>query len=176
VIVHQESRFKAFADLRGATWAYNEPHSHSGYNLTRYYLATLGETGGYFGAVVEAGVHQAALEMVLDGRVDASAIDSTVLEMETALRPEIKGQIRVVATLGPSPIPPLVISRSLPPELRQAIRTVLLQMHTVEEGRAILIKGQIDHFVRVDDRDYDPIREMAREAEQVRLVHSTFRE
>src|SRR5438128_9989962 len=30
VIVHRDSPFRSFADLRGAAWSYNEPHSHSG--------------------------------------------------------------------------------------------------------------------------------------------------
>ena len=43
VIVRRTSRLYTFADLRGATWAYNEPHSHSGHNVVRYHLATLAD-------------------------------------------------------------------------------------------------------------------------------------
>lgn len=60
VVVRRDSAIGAFADLRGASWAYNEPASHSGYCLTRYHLARLGETRGYFSQVVEAGAHQTA--------------------------------------------------------------------------------------------------------------------
>ncbi len=167
VIVRRDSRYSSFGDLRGAYWAYNEPHSHSGYNLTRYHLATLGETSGYFGQVVEAGSHLRALRMVLDGRVDASAIDSTVLELELRSDPQLGGRIRIIESLGPSPIPPWVAAKSVSPDLREAIREVFLQMHNDAEGRAILAEGQMDRFVRVEDRDYDPIREMARQAEKV---------
>ena len=31
VVVRRDSPFRAFADLRGASWCYNEPLSHSGY-------------------------------------------------------------------------------------------------------------------------------------------------
>ena len=40
VIVHRDSPIRTFADLCGRSWAYNDPHSHSGYNLTRHYLLT----------------------------------------------------------------------------------------------------------------------------------------
>ncbi len=40
-------------------------------------------------------------------------------------------------------------------------------MHETAEGRAILERGLIEKMVRVEDRDYDPIREMARIADQV---------
>src|SRR5437879_1589336 len=39
VVVHADSSFRSFEGLRGRTWAYNEPASHSGYNVTRYHLA-----------------------------------------------------------------------------------------------------------------------------------------
>ena len=42
VIVHADSSFRHFEDLRGGTWAYNEPGPHSGYNLVRYHLAMRG--------------------------------------------------------------------------------------------------------------------------------------
>jgi phosphonate transport system substrate-binding protein len=168
VIVHRESRWTTFEDLRGASWAYNEPHSQSGYNVTRYHLATLGETSGYFSRVVEAGSHLRALEMVLARRVDASAIDSTVLELELQRRPDLGDQIRIVEVLGPSPIPPWVVANSVPPDIREAIGRVFLQMHEDPEGQPILAEGQMARFVRVEDRDYDPIREMAQKANQVR--------
>ena len=167
VIVHQDSNYFTFADLRGASWAYNEPHSQSGYNVTRYHLAKLGETGGYFGHVIEAGSHLRAVEMVLKHQVAASAIDSTVLELELAKRPELKEGIRIIETLGPSPIPPWVVVKSLPADMRDAIRKVFWGMHQEREGQAILADGQMARMVRVEDRDYDVIREMARKAEHV---------
>ena len=53
VVVRRESRFKSFADLRGASWTYNEPRSHSGYNVVRHHLSRLGATQGYFGKVTD---------------------------------------------------------------------------------------------------------------------------
>ena len=82
VIVRAECAARQFLDLRGCRWAYNERDSHSGYNITRYTLVRLGETRGFFGRVVEAGYHQTAIRMVVDGQVDAAAIDSQVLAVE----------------------------------------------------------------------------------------------
>jgi phosphonate transport system substrate-binding protein len=169
VIVLRTSQFQSFADLRGASWAYNEPHSHSGYNVVRAHLAILGETAGYFGRVIESGAHQTSLELLLAGAIDATAIDSTVLETELQRHPEIESRIRVVATLGPSPIPPWLVRRSVPQELRMALRTVLLQMHADPRGQALLAEARIARFEQVDDGAYDPIRWMAREAASVTL-------
>ncbi len=80
VVVRRDRPFQTFFDLRGASWAYNEPRSHSGFNAVRAYLAGFGERDNFFGAVVESGAHHASLEMVLSGQIDGAAIDSTVLE------------------------------------------------------------------------------------------------
>jgi len=167
VVVRRDSRYVAFADLRGAAWAYNEPNSQSGYNITRYHLARLGEAGGYFGRVIEAGSHLKAVEMVLAHQVDASAIDSTVLELELEKRPELGNQLRIVDTLGPSPIPPWVATKSVPPDLRDAIRRVFWEMYEDAEGQALLAAGQMARMAPVQDEDYDLIRAMARLAEAV---------
>lgn len=173
VIVRHDSHFFSFMDLRGASWAYNEPNSQSGHNITRYHLATLGETGAFFGKVVESGAHQESLRMVLAGEIDASAIDSTVLETEMLQHPEICERFRVIATLGPSPIPPWVISTNVPIEMRRMIRDIYLGMHKDLYGSLILQEALIKRFVYVDDRDYDPIRHMSQLAEKVVLKSTT---
>jgi phosphonate transport system substrate-binding protein len=167
VIVRRERGYRSFADLRGASWSYNEPHSQSGYNITRYTLARMGARRGYFGKAIQAGSHQASIRMVLDGKVDASAIDSTVLEIENDLDARIGADLRVLTSLGPSPIPPLVILKSVEPGLRAEIRQALSEMHGEGEGRRILTGGKIKRLAIVKDEDYDLIREMAREAETV---------
>lgn len=169
VVVHTDSPIKNLADLRNASWAYNEPGSHSGYNVVRYELAIRGETSGFFGRVIESGAHQISLKMILNREVDASAIDSTVLELELLKDPSLQTLIRIIDTFGPSPIPPWLVSKKLPVELRKTLRELLLQMDRDPEGRALLSSWHMIRFAAVDDRDYDPIREMTRRAETVRL-------
>jgi len=169
VVVRRDSALDAFADLRGASWAYNEPGSHSGYNVVRHPLSQLGFSRGYFGRVVESGSHQASLAMIANGTIDASAIDSTVLEEELRRFPDLESEIRTVATLGPSPMPPWVLHKSVPAALRAAVTRALLDMHDAPEGRAILARWGISHFAAVSDDYYDPIRTMAITAEGVSL-------
>ncbi len=166
VVVRHDHPARALADLRGATWAYNEPSSHSGYVVTRYALARRGEPPGFFGRVIASGAHLQSLELVLDGAIDATAIDSTVLEQELRRRPGLAAQLRVVETLGPSPIPPLVVSRALQPPIRSAIRAAVLSMHLQDSGARVLASAGIKRFVPVTDADYEPIRAMARIANQ----------
>ncbi|HXE72290.1 MAG TPA: PhnD/SsuA/transferrin family substrate-binding protein [Candidatus Nitrosotenuis sp.] len=169
VVVRRDSPFRSFPELRGTVWAYNEPYSHSGYNVLRHHLARLGETEGFFARAVESGSHQRSLEMVLEGSVDSACIDTTVLEWWGARHPGWRQELRSLEVLGPSPMPPAVASRQLEAGLVQALRRALLEMGRSGPARADLLRAGVRAFVPVADSDYDPIRFMARRAARVRL-------
>jgi phosphonate transport system substrate-binding protein len=173
VIVHRDSPFRSFADLRGASWAFNEPLSHSGYGITRYHLVRLGETAGYFGTVIEAGFHEESIRLVAKGEVDASAIDSQVLAVAMRDDPALEESLRIVDALGPSTIQPVAVSKRVPLEQRAAIRDVLLRMHGDEQAREGLAAGLVERFVEVNERSYDDIRMMLDASE--RAGFSTLR-
>ena len=160
VVVHRDSAFQSFADLRGCSWAYNEPESQSGYGITRYWLAKMGETDGFFGRVVESGFHQRSMRMVASGEVDASAIDAQVLTVELAVTPRLAARLRIIDNLGPSTIQPLAAASRLPSQLKRDIQAILTEMHADLTVRACLDRGLIDHFVTVSDADYNDIRAM----------------
>jgi phosphonate transport system substrate-binding protein len=170
VIVHRDSPFQSFADLRGCSWAYNEPESQSGYGITRYWLAKMGETAGYFSWVIEAGYHQEAIRMVCAREVDAAAIDSQVLAVELRDHARLANKLRVIDSLGPSTIQPLAAARHLPASLKYEIQSVLAEMHHDENARANLDRGFVDRFVAVQDSDYDDIRVMLEVCEQANFL------
>ena len=160
VIVHRSSPVRSFADLRGRSWSYNEPLSHSGYGITRYHLLRIGETNGFFGEVIEAGFHEASIRMVANAEVDASAIDSQVLAVALRDDPGLRASLRVIEALGPSTIQPVAVSRRLSSDLRDRIRDVLLEMGDDPSCRDRLDAGLVDRFVAVDSASYDDIRAM----------------
>jgi phosphonate transport system substrate-binding protein len=168
VVVRSDSAIERFEQLEGETWAYNEPRSHSGFNVVCYALARQGRTLGFFGKLVEAGAHQSALRKILSGEAAAAAIDSTVLECELERFPQIAGSIRVIDTLGPSPSPPWIISKRVAPRLRASLRACLAGMSADREGRTILGRWNIAALRPIADAGYDAIREMARVAAPVR--------
>jgi len=117
--------------------------------------------------LIEAGSHERALDLILKGEVDASAIDSTVLETELRIKPLLNEQIRVIDILGPSPIPPLVIHKNVAEETRATLRESVISLHKSESGRKSLSKGAYTRFVAVQNSDYDAIREMEQQANLV---------
>ncbi|SRR5581483_9464174 len=160
VIVRRESRYTSFQDLRGCVWAYNETASHSGYNLVRYSLLQRGLQTDYFRWAVATGSHLQSLQAVIDGRADATAIDSHILDVLRQRQPELMAQFRVIDVFGPSHIPPVVVANALEPSLRQKIGEILLSMYHDAQAAQQLHEGLIARFVAIADNDYDEIRHM----------------
>jgi phosphonate transport system substrate-binding protein len=170
VVVHRDSPFRSFADLRGRSWAFNEPHSQSGYGITRHHLLRRGETGGYFGRVVEAGWHERALRLVCTGAVDAAAIDSHVLTVALRDEPDLEARLRVVEVLGPSTIQPVVAARRLPADLRDGLRRALVDLADEPAAWPYLERALVRRFVPADDSSYDDIRAMLDVAEAAEFL------
>jgi phosphonate transport system substrate-binding protein len=155
VIVRRESPFQTFADLRGASWSFNDPDSHSGYLVTLNRLLDLGETDRFFGRVVDAGWHEVSIELVASGEVDASAVDSHVLAVALRNRSKLRDELRVIDSFGPSPIQPVVARRALDAGLRLELREALVSLSGDGLGQGI-----VERLVPVSDGWYDPIRSM----------------
>jgi phosphonate transport system substrate-binding protein len=145
VVVREDHPARTFADLRGSSWCYNEPNSHSGYLTVLHHLARMEETPAFFGRFDAVGFHTTSLRLVADGTYDASAIDSHLLAVE---RP--KG-LRVIDTIGPSPIQPVVAAAHVDVTTRRAVVDALVSMSAFAEAR-------VAKYVRVDDAHYDHIR------------------
>jgi len=170
VIVRRASPLRAFGDLRGCSWACNEPRSQSGYGITRQRLLEVDGTNGFFGKVVETGWHERSLRQVVAGEVDASAIDSHVLAVALRDEPELAEAIHVIDSLGPSSIQPVVVRRGLPRSLIDELRAVFLALADDFEACRVLQRAFIERFVAVDDSTYDDIRVMLRAAEAARFL------
>jgi phosphonate transport system substrate-binding protein len=173
VIVHRDSPFRSFEDLRGRSWAYNDPDSFSGWLLVRYQLVHMGETEAFFGRLTFSGWHQESIRQVLAGEIDASAIDSQVLGVERLRNPDLASELRVIATLGPSTVPLAVATAGVSEEVRQQVRDALCKLGDHPDSRDVLASGLIRRFTPIDDSAYDDIRQVLAVVDQWRAPSSS---
>jgi phosphonate transport system substrate-binding protein len=101
------------------------------------------------------------MNWVASGRAGAAAIDSVVLDMEFRQRPERARQLRVVASIGPMPMPPVVAAARLDPATHARLVQALTTMHRDPSGQEILEGAGVRRFAPMADDDYDPIRLVA---------------
>jgi len=144
----------SFDDLAGKTFCYNDLGSNSGYNLVRYKLMQSQYPSNFFGKVIQSGSHQRSIQLVVEGIADCAAIDSTVLEQQLRFEPKLANHLRVIESIGPCPMPPIVISQRLA-DHSQKLRSILCQPNT--EVSNLMKQAYIRRYVSVQNEDYAPI-------------------
>lgn len=158
IIVNADSSLQRFDDLVGKTLCYNDPGSNSGYNLLLYRLIQTGHPKHFFGKATQSASHQRSINLVAEGLADCSAIDSTVLEQELRNSPELAQRLRVIESIGPCPIPPIVVAQHLGAAFINCLQLALLQPDI--ELQSAMDKAQIRHYVAVQFEDYAAIAMM----------------
>ncbi len=149
LVVRADSHLRAFSDLRGARWAYNDELSLSGFHSVLRALAERGLQRDFVGEARCAGSHLSALRAVSDGEVDFAAIDSNTLAIQRRTRPELCAAVRVIESLGPHPVQPVVARATLPETTVAALTTSLLQAHEDRALTAVFARNGLSRFVPV---------------------------
>lgn len=157
IIVRSDSSFQSFSDLIGSTVCYNDRGSNSGYYLLRYRLLQEQSTR-FFNQAIQSGSHQRSIRWIIDGKADCAAIDSTVLEQELRLFPELVNQIRILESSDPCPMPPIVAAQQLGDDLIDRIQAVLLQPYA--ELKAAMTRMTVSRYAAVTTQDYDAIAQL----------------
>ncbi len=96
------------ASLGSGRWAYNETFSFSGWVALRHGLRLEHLDPDQLDWVA-TGSHAASLSAVRHGEADLAGIDSMIAE----LAPELLADLVVIASWGPWPTPPVMVSREL---------------------------------------------------------------
>jgi ABC-type phosphate/phosphonate transport system substrate-binding protein len=154
-IVRRGSSIRAFRDLKGGIWAYNDPCSLSGYGGLAGRLSSSETARSYFGRTIRSGSHPASVRLVADGGADAASIDSNVLRILLDRSPALQGEVRILESWGPYPIQPVVVRTGLASALKVALRDSLLRTEADRRTRIELEAFGLKRFVAVGEEDYD---------------------
>lgn len=155
IIVAVNSKFYSFADLKGKSFCYNDPGSNSGYNLVRQRLIKSHYSPSFFGQVMQSGSHQNSLRWIVEGLAECAAIDSTVLEQELRDFPQLSDHLRIIDTVGPCPMPPVVATQRLGSAFLETLQTALCEPD--RELQAVMKRSHIQGYVTVQSQDYQAI-------------------
>ena len=166
IIVRADSPFQTFANLVGSTVCYNDPGSNSGYYLLRYRLLQE-QQPRFFSHARQSGSHQRSIRWIIEGKADCAAIDSTVLEQELRVCPELAQQLRIIESSSPCPMPPIVVAQPLGENMINQIQSALLQPDT--ELKAAMAQMNVKRYATVNTQDYEAIAQL-----YDTVVHSRF--
>jgi phosphonate transport system substrate-binding protein len=168
LIVNAKSPVSTLEELRGKTFAFTDPDSNTGRIVPLHWLSQVNERPDtFFKQTIFTYSHDNSIEAVARGLVDGAAVDGLVWQYVRARDPELTERTKVIRKSDPYGIPPLVSTKGLSKDVKEAVRKNLFQMHEDPEGRKILDQLMIDRFVEPDDRWYDSIRAMLNSGQSV---------
>ena len=163
IFVRKESGFKTLEDLRGKTMAFVDPASSSGYIYPMVMLMQRGLVKGrdpktFFREVVFSGSHDASMQALLNGHVDAIATFDLAHEQYLKDAAQ-RDKLMWVAETPQIPEAGIASREGLDPAMVNRVRGALLKMRGAEYASILKRLYDISGFEPAEDKDYDPVRQ-----------------
>jgi phosphonate transport system substrate-binding protein len=162
IIVHHDSPYKHFNDLKGKIFAFSDPDSNSGF---LYPLALMSEKDEkpetFFRQSFFTFNHAETIQAVSERVSDGGAVDSYIWEYLAIFKPEITSKTRIIKKSPSFGFPPIVSRLDLNPATVNLMQDTLENMDKELDGRALLERLKLDGFGEYPDTLFNEIRAMA---------------
>lgn len=166
-------------ELQGATAAFNDEVSLSGYHVLRDWLARDAPSlardappAAFFTRWLRTGGHAASLRALRAGRAECAAIDVLVWMRARASQPELCDGLHVLddVVLATSASQPFVAGMHVPAATRRRLSDALCSLHAgTQSAAAPVALSHVRRFARITDRDYDSTRSLLQRASAVEV-------
>jgi phosphonate transport system substrate-binding protein len=157
IFVRNDSGIRTVADMKGKRFVFVDRATTAGYLFP---LAWFREKGidnlhAFLGDVFFAGSHDAAINAVLSKEADIGAAKNTIYDQLATENPRLRKELVILAASDVVPQNCLAIRKDLDPELKAALKKILLTMDKDDEGEEALRRFGARGFIETTDHDYD---------------------
>ncbi len=172
IIVREDAQVWRPEGLAGKIAAVNGPHSQSGYNALRAYLAPHAAGGRFLSGVVTTGAHAASIKAVRDGKADVAAIDPVTFALHRRYAPDQVAGVRIMDWSAPCPGLPFATSHRTTADTLKRLRAGIQAVFADGDAAPTLEALMLTDTVTLSTADYAPVMEM--EAGAVSLGYPTI--
>jgi len=159
-VVSRRSPARSLEDLAGASFAVTDPLSLTGRAYIQARVRQLGaDPDRYFQRLVQVEGHDTLLRLVASEAVDGGCVNSLVLSGLGEVDPALAAELTVLEESPAYTAPPVVVSATMDPALKETLRAALLGMSDDPAGRAALEALGIDRFEPASDTLYEATRD-----------------
>lgn len=167
IFTRKDSNVTTIDDMHGKTMVFVDRATTAGYVFPLAWLKKEGVTdyAAFFKEYFFAGSHDAVIDAVLNGKADIGAAKNTIYEQFLADNPRAREELIIIASSAPVPSNGLCVMPRLHQETIAQLQAALLRLDQSPAGREVLNRLQAVKFVKTNAADYEPVVDMAREAE-----------
>ncbi|HME91216.1 MAG TPA: putative selenate ABC transporter substrate-binding protein [Myxococcaceae bacterium] len=165
-IVPADSKAKTLADLKGTNFAFGSVSSTSGHLMPRYFLMQNGiDPDKDFAKVAYSGAHDVTAKWVESGKVQAGALNESVLAKLFEENKLDKAKVRVLWTTPPYFDYNWTVRGDLDPKLVAKLKSAFLGLdYANPEHKTILDLQRTKRFIPTSPQNYESIEKAAKAA------------
>jgi phosphonate transport system substrate-binding protein len=164
IIVPASSTAKTVADLKGKRFGLVETSSTSGGLIPSYLVKKdSGETIEKFTNVSYLGNHDAVVNAVRQGAIDAGGTNNLTIERLLAEKKLKDSDFRILTKSDPLPQSPLAWRKDLPGDLKASIKKAIMESPKALGTYKIAGLGEVAGFREVSSSEYQLVRDIAKE-------------
>jgi len=169
-ITQTNSGIKRLTDLKGKQVSFGSQSSTSGHLMPRSFLLEAGiDPDKDFKRVAYSGAHDATIAAVVNGRVDAAALDITVWRKFVAENKVDTTKVDVFYTTPPYFNYNWSVHADMPAPLREKITAALLNLNMNNpEGKEILTLNRATKYIPTKPENYKGLENAGRSAGLIR--------
>lgn len=164
-IIARKGQFKSLEEINGKRFAYVDPASTSGFLMPTELMRKKNVKPKEF---IFAGKHDTVISMVYNKQVDAGATFHTpekegkpqdARKLVLTQYPDVFEKIEILKLTDPIPNDPIVFRGELSAEIKDKIKSGLIEYLKTPDGQDIFMKlYNMNGVIAVDDTHYDEIR------------------
>jgi phosphonate transport system substrate-binding protein len=163
-ITQPGSGINSLTDLKGHSFAFGDVNSTSGHLMPAYYMRAANVDPSKLSKTLYTGGHDATALAVVNGRVDAGAMDELVLTNMMAAGKIKADQVRVFYTTPAFFDYVWAARKGLNTEMSDAFAAAFLRLDASNpDDKVLLDLLNATKYVRAQDSSYDKLRQAARE-------------
>ncbi|MFC1843258.1 phosphate/phosphite/phosphonate ABC transporter substrate-binding protein [Thermodesulfobacteriota bacterium] len=173
IFVRKDSGIRSVSDMENGNIVFVDPATMEGYLFPLAFLEQHGvkEMNKFFHRYYFSGSHESAIFAVLDGRADIGSAKSTVYNNLVNNDPSVGQELEIIARSPKVPEVTLCIKSEIDQDLRERLRSVLIQMDRTDYGMKVLKQFNAKRFVESNKEDFSIIEKMAQKALGALTVH-----
>jgi phosphonate transport system substrate-binding protein len=166
IFVRKDSNIKDVKDMKGKVMAFVEKSTTAGYVFPLAYLREHGiaSPDNFFREYYFTGSHDAAIDAVLKRNADIGAAKHSVYDREKKENSRIEQELVIIAQSPPVPSNGLCVRKDLDENLKKKLKDALLNIDKDPEGQTVLKQFGALKFIETTDKDYEPVKELAKKA------------
>ncbi|AWM02911.1 phosphate/phosphite/phosphonate ABC transporter substrate-binding protein [Bradyrhizobium amphicarpaeae] len=157
LVVRADSRFHTIEETFDGRLGYTVADSHSGYNALRHHLLPYFLHRGaklYRESIGPLTTPRRVIEALLAGAIDVGPLDGYALDLMQRHQPDLKSELRVIATTDPAPIPFLIASPGCPDDIVANLQATLATFADAPGCVGLRERLRLDAFTPVAVEDY----------------------